>query len=55
MDALTMFVTENLRMPEEINRSELNDPRIASRTVRRGFGLPNRAWYCATGLGCMKF
>jgi hypothetical protein len=26
MDALTMFATENLRMPEEINRPELNDP-----------------------------
>jgi hypothetical protein len=23
-----MFVIENLRMPEEINRPELNDPRI---------------------------
>jgi len=48
-----MFVTENLRMPEEINRSELNDPRRFH--ILPGFGLPDRAWCCATGLGCMKF
>ena len=26
LDALTMFSTEDLRSPEEVNRPELNDP-----------------------------
>jgi hypothetical protein len=39
MDALTMCATEDLRRLEEINRLELNDPRIALHLLP-GFGLP---------------
>jgi hypothetical protein len=48
MDPLTMFVAENLRMPEEINRPELNDPAAAAYPA--GVGLPNGPGAAQQGL-----